>query len=114
MYIFNVPFDSSSSRKRLSDLRERERESVSETIQGSRTTILINMFIQIAAGLIYAVGLYVIIQFLNLRKTLMNPLQYKIYFGAFTAISCGWYIYLFIKIRSYYKRFRNASTRDQL
>ena len=99
-----------SGRKRISELRLRRRSSVSDSIRNSRNTIIINMIIGITSGVIFAVGLYFVVQFLYMRKPYMDPLQYKIIMGAFMIIACGWFIFLIIRIRSHYKRFREVSS----
>ena len=96
-----------ASRKRLAELREK-RASVTDLIERKRSTILINMIISIAAGVIFAVGLYFVMRFLNMRKPQMDPVQYKIYMGVFTLISIGWFVYLFLKIQTYYKLLRRT------
>jgi len=98
-----------ASRKRLSELRERREEEASLPIRYSRSTILINVAILIASGVIFAVGLFYIIRFLGLQKPHMEPVQYKIYIFAIASIACAWSVYLFIKIRSYYRLFRRIS-----
>jgi len=95
-----------ASRKRLAELRVKRKDSVADLIERRRSTILINMIISIISGAIFAVGLYFVIRFLNMQKSQMNPVQYKIYMGVFTVISIGWFVYLFMKIRSYCKLLR--------
>ena len=102
--------DISSARKRMSELRERHKPSVADSIRRSRTTIFINMLIELFSGILYAVGLYIAIRFLNLRKPFMEPIQYKVFIGAFTVISCGWFSYLLIKMYGNLKRFRRISS----
>ena len=104
------PQDVPSGRKRLSELRERKRASVSESIGNSRTTVIINMIINITSGMIFAVGLFYVMRFLNMRKPYMDPMQYRIFIGAFIFISVGWFAYLVVRIRRHIKRLREISS----
>jgi len=99
----------SSGRKRLAELRER-RVSAAEAIRNSRTTVLINLFIEIASGLIFGVGVIYAVKFLNLRRPYMAPLQYRIFIGTFGVITLAWYVYLVNKVRSNVKRLRELSS----
>lgn len=104
------PPDIRSGRRRLSELRERKRASVSESIGNSRTTVIINMIINITSGIIFAVGLIIVLKFLNMRKPYMDPMQYRIFIGAFIFISAGWFTWLVIRIRRHIKRLREISS----
>lgn len=103
------PPDIQSSRRRLSELRERKRANVSESIGKSRTTVIINMIINITSGMIFAVGLFYVMRFLNMRKPYMDPMQYRIFIGAFIFISCGWFAFLVVRVRRHIKRLREIS-----
>ena len=99
------------SRERFAELQRQKSKSVTYMIGRKRTTIIINMIIEILSGVIYGFGLFFIIQFLQMRKSHMGPGQYKIFIGAFTVISIGWFIYLSLKIRTSYKRLREVSAK---
>ena len=62
MLRFSDPRRLSSGRQRLSQLRERKRISVAESIDRSRTTVLVNMAIAVISGLLFAVGLIYLIK----------------------------------------------------
>ena len=105
------PPDIPSGRRRLSELRERKRASVSKSIGNSRTTVIINMIINITSGIIFAVGLFYVMRFLNMRRPYMDPMQYRIFIWAFIFISCGWFAYLVLRVRRHIKRLREISSR---
>ena len=102
----------SSARKRLVELREKRRKSVSESIQRSRTTILINMAIEVLSGLIYAVGVFYAVRILNIRRSQMETVHYRIILGSILSISCVWFVILIAKARSNYIRLRKIVTPD--
>ena len=111
---FDKPSEIRSSLKRLDELRERRKNSVAEVIRRRRSTIIINMTIEIAAGIVFAVGLFYVMRFLSMQKSQMEPFHYRIYIGAFTVISCGWFLYISLKIRLHYKLLKeNFSERNR-
>lgn len=104
------PSEIRSSRKRLAELQERRKNSVTEVIRRRRSTIIINMTIEIAAGIVFAVGLFYVMRFISMQKSQMETFHYRIYIGAFTVISCGWFLYIFLKIRSHYRLLKEISS----
>ncbi len=95
--------ESSSGRKRLSELRNlRKQRSVVDSSHTSRTTALINLIIEIISGLILIVGLSYIIRFLLMRRELMTPVQFKIIIGTILLLAGFWLLYLFYKLKSHY------------
>ena len=76
---FSDPSKLSSSGRRLSELRERKRTSITESINKSRTTILINIAIAVVSGILFAVGLIYVIRIIHIRKPFIEPEQYKIW-----------------------------------
>ena len=99
----------SSSRKRLSELRERKIKSVSDSIEYSRTTVLTNMVIAVSSGVFFVVGIVYLMRFIHMRKSFMEPTQYQLFMGLLILIVCGWFIILFLRIRKHYKLLRKAS-----
>ena len=99
----------SSGRKRMEELREKKRPGVQESIRHARSTVFINIVIEAISALIFVVGVFYAIRFLNLRKPFMEPLQYRIIIGSFTVISIVWFGFLLGKVRKNVLRLREIS-----
>ena len=108
MLRFSDPRKLSSSRRRLSELKERKRTSAAESINKSRTTILINMTIAFVSGILFAVGIIYIIRIIHIRKPFIEPGQYKLLMGVLAFIVCAWIVILSLRIRKYFKLYRKV------
>jgi len=94
----------------LSDRRRRIRSkpSVAETISKSRTTILVNMIIEIACATVLIVGVIYFIRFLVYFRENMVELYFRIFLGAIILFTAGWSAYIFIKLHGQYLLFKKA------
>ena len=94
----------------LSDKRRRIRSkpSVADTISKSRTTILVNMIIEIACATVLIVGVIYFIRFLVYFRENMVELYFKIFLGAIILFTAGWSVYIFIKLYEHYRLFKKA------
>ena len=108
MLRFSGPRKLSSGRRRLSELRERKRTSVAESINKSRTTILINMTIAVVSGLLFAIGLIYVIRIIHIRKQFIDPEMYKILIGLLSFIACAWIVILILRIRKHLRLYRKV------
>ena len=94
----------------LSDKRRRIRSkpSVAETISKSRTTILVNMIIEIACTMILIVGIIYLIRFLVYFRENMVELYFRLFLGAVILFTIGWSVYFFIKLYEHYRLFKKT------
>jgi hypothetical protein len=106
--------DLSYLRKRREEARQiRRRASVDETIQRNRTTLLINLFIEIFSGLVLLAGIVFAIYFITLRRNAISPEQYKLYIGVLGFFSIGWFTYVGFKIRKKFLLYREYSKKEK-
>ena len=103
--------ESSSGRKRLSELRNRRKKrSIVDSIYTSRTTVLVNLIIMIVSGLLLIVGLSYIIRFLFMQRVNMEPVQFGIFIGTILLLAGFWLLYFFYKLKSYFLFLRRLHT----
>ena len=91
-----------SARRRLEELREQKAQTGSaESINRTRTVIIINLSIEILSGLIVFIGIVYIIRFFLLKRSDVDPLVFRLSAGCIAVFTFGWLTYLTIKIRRY-------------
>ena len=93
----------SSNRRRIGS-----RLSVTESIRTSRTTILVNMIIEISTTLILIFGCVYLTRFLIYFRYRINDLYFNIFLGTILFCSLGWSIYIVIQLRNNYRLFKEA------
>ena len=104
--------DLSYINKRREEVRRiRRRASIDDVIQRNRTTLLINLLIEILAGLILMAGIVYTAYFLTMRRSHLNPGQYTLYMGVLAFFSVGWFTYIVYKARNKYLLYRKYSTK---
>ena len=86
-------------KRRLRELRDKKRPSVDDTIKNSRTTVLINIAIEIFSGILFMIGLVYAIRFLNLRRPFIGDTHYLVMFWGFLVIGVGWFVWLLMRMR---------------
>ncbi len=86
----------------------RQRPGVHEAIRSSRSTLLINLIIEIASGLILLVGIAFTVKFLHDRKAYIEPGKYRLYLQIISVFTIGWFAYVGHKVRTKYRAFRRA------
>lgn len=97
-----------NSRRRI-----RSRPSIYESINKSRTTLLINMVIEGAAAVIMIVGFTYFIRFLFYWRTRIVDVYFNISLGTIIFFAVGWSTYIFTKLRDHYKLFKKAGTNEK-
>ena len=102
----------SSNRKRFAELKERKRLSSSEFIGYSRSTLFVNLIIELIAGVLFAIGLFYILWFIRIRKSYMELSIYRLILGGVIIIGCVWFGFLLAKIRAKVRLLRRNSTRE--
>ena len=108
---FNTITERSSRRKRLSELRNRQKQrSVIDSIYTSRTTVFINLAIMIISGVLLIIGLSYIIRFLFMQRENMEPIHFYIFIGTILLVAGFWLLYFFYKLKSYYLALRRLKT----
>lgn len=80
----------------------RRRSGVRESIERSRSTLLINLIIEIVAGIILLVGISCSVMFIYNRRSTLNPGQFKLYIEILVFFAIGWFTYIGFKIRTKY------------
>ena len=93
-----------AGRRRIEELREQRSLRDEVTIRRARTTVIINILIEICSGLIFGVGAFYAVRFLNLRRPYMEPMHYRLFLSTFALISVVWLAFLIGKIRRNWKR----------
>ena len=87
--------------------RRRPRQSVHESIANSRATLLTNLVIEIAAGLVLLVGVVYALLFLYTRRAILDPARFKIYLEVIIFFTLAWFTYVGFKVRAKYRALRN-------
>ena len=106
--------DLSYLRRRREEAHQiRRRTSVDETIQRNRTTLLINLLIEIFSGLVLLAGIAFAIYFITMRRNAISPEQYKLYIGVLGFFSIGWFTYVAFKIRKKFLLYREYSKKGK-
>ena len=104
--------DLSYINKRREEVRRiRRRASIDDVIQRNRTTLLINLSIEILAGLILMAGIVYTAYFLTMRRSLLHPGQYTLYMSVLVFFSVFWFSYVVYKARNKYLLYRKYSTK---
>ena len=88
--------------------RIRGKPGVADTISKSRTSILINMIIEIACAMVLIVGIIYFIMFLIYFRRNMVELYFRIFLGTVILFTFGWFSYFVIKLREHYGLFKKA------
>lgn len=106
--------DLSYINKRREEVRRiRRRASIDDVIQRNRTTLLINLLIEILAGLILMAGIVYTAYFLTMRRSHLHPGQYTLYMGVLAFFSVGWFTYIVYKARNKYLLYRKYSNESK-
>ncbi|MCE5248979.1 hypothetical protein LLG96_02035 [bacterium] len=100
-----------AGKKRIEELRiKRARPSIEDTISRSRSMILVNLFVEIATGIILVIGLSYLVRFLIARRPFIDPKMFNLVVGCMAALTVGWIVYLFTRMRSHIAMLRKASS----
>ena len=99
-----------SSRDRIAELRESRRRTL-EPLNSSRTTVIINMLIGITSGIIFLVGITVVVRFLVFQRASMGENSFRIFIGLILSVGVFWFIYLAIRIRGHLARLSEISSK---
>lgn len=83
------------------------RQSVHDSIANSRSTLLTNLVIEIAAGMVLLVGIVYAMMFLYAHRAQLDPVRFKIYIEVITFFTLAWFTYVGFKVRNKYRAFRN-------
>jgi len=98
-----APFESpriTSGRRRLEELREkRKKASVTDALSRSRSTIIINLTIEIASAVTVLIGVTYLIRFFWLKRFDIDPLIFRISTACLGVFVAGWMVYIFLRIR---------------
>lgn len=83
------------------------RQSVHESIANSRSTLITNLVIEIAAGLVLLTGIVYAVLFLYAHRAQLDPMRFKIYIEVITFFTLAWFTYVGFKVRAKYRALRN-------
>lgn len=78
----------------------RQRPGVHDSIRTARTTLLINLFIEIASGVILLAGIGFTVRFLIDRRAYIDPGKLKLYLEVLAFFTVGWLTYFGFKVRA--------------
>ena len=93
--------------KRMRHTRDiRERPGVHESIRDARVTLLINLIIEILAGVILLVGIGYTVRFLYDRRAFIDPDKLRLYLGVLGFFTVGWLTYFGFKVRARFLAFK--------
>jgi hypothetical protein len=91
---------------------ERNRPGIGESISNSRSTLLINLIIEIVSGLVFFVAIGYTVWFLSLRRDQLDPANFKLYIEILIFFSLAWLTYIGFKIRAKYLHLRRNWSPD--
>lgn len=80
----------------------RNRSGVSDSINYARSTLLINLVIEIAAGLIFLTAIMYTVRFLFARREMLDHARFKLYIEILIFFTLGWFTYIGFKVRAKY------------
>lgn len=108
------PRAADEARKRLAELRERKRLRAGslQTMNRSRTTIMVNMAIGIVSGLLFLVGLIVVIRFLGYQRAEMGETSYRVFLGVMLIVGAFWLVFLALRIRTHLRLYSDVTRCD--
>lgn len=66
------------------------------------------MVIEFIAAIILMFGVFYFIRFLFFWRYNIDEVYFNIFLGAISFFTVGWSTYIFIKLRNYYRLFKNA------
>ncbi len=106
-------FAAEETRKRLAELRERKRlrSDSLQTPSQVRATVIINMAIGILSGILFLVGLVVMIRFLAYKRAELGDTSYRVFLGIMLTVGAFWLVFLALRIRTHF-RFYSESLRQ--
>ena len=90
-------------------LGHRRRESVTDSIESSRTTLVINMAIEAVCAVLLIVGFTYLLRFLFLWRYRMIDLYFRLFAGGIFFFASVWAVFLVSRLRKYYRRLRELS-----
>ena len=99
--------------RRIREGRFRRRESVTESINSSPATILLNMSIELIGVLVLMFGVVYLVRFLFACRVMMDDMHFKFFLVAIVFMAVGWCAHIGIKLRSYLKNYRAAIARRE-
>jgi len=82
--------------------RIRRSPKVTEAINKSRSTIIINMTIEFLSALVLLIGIIYFFRFMIFFRSKMVDTYFRIFLGAMLVFSAGWFSYIFLKIREHF------------
>ena len=83
--------------------RIRRSPKVTEAINNSRTTIIVNMTVEFFSALVLLIGIIYFFRFMILFRDRMVDTYFRIFLGAMLVFSAGWFSFIFIKIREHFR-----------
>lgn len=101
-----IPDLSPLYKSRFDVRRRRTRPSVRDSIDRARSTLLINLLIEIIAALILIAGIGFTVKFLYNRRVNLDPAKFKLYIEIIVFFTVGWLTYVGFKIRAKYRLLR--------
>jgi hypothetical protein len=78
----------------------RNRPGVSDSIERARSTLLINLIIEIVAGLILLFAIVFTVRFLFTRREMLDPVKFKLYIEILIFFTIGWFTFIGFKVRA--------------
>jgi hypothetical protein len=104
-----IPDLSYINKRREEARRIRRRASIDDVIQRNRATLLINLLIEIMAGLVLMAGIVYTGYFLTIRRHLLHAGQYQLYMSILVFFSVFWFSYVAYKAWKKYLLYRKYS-----
>ena len=103
-----------SGRKRMMELREkRARQSVVESVNNSKSMIVVNLITMIITGIILMTGLAYLLSFMKMQYADTNPSMYRLTLVFVAVFTLGWLSYILFRIRLYVRRLYRLSRNQQ-
>ncbi len=85
------------------------RQSIQDSIAHSRSTLITNLVIEIASGLVLLIGILYAVIFLYSHRNLLDPGRFKLYLEIITFFTLAWFTYVGFKVRAKYRLLRKYS-----
>jgi hypothetical protein len=86
-----------------------QRPSVNESINNARTTLFINLLIEILSGVVLLVGIGYTVRFLLNRRAYLDPDRLRLYLEVLAFFAAGWLTYFGFKVRARYRALRRIT-----
>lgn len=102
-----------TGRQRLESIRARRERGMLGSPRHAKNTVVINMAIEAVSAVIYLVGVWYAIRFLNIRRPFMEEMHFRIIVGVFLLVTVVWASFLVRRVLHNIQRYKDLSRMEE-